>query len=188
MESQIVGLTHINIRQSIAILLFRLTLIDLVMAVVIIGFYFFLSQNVSLSIIASIKTELFFFVFGTTGLIKILMTIWIVLKWLYEYYEITPDYIVHKKGVIFRKTEEYRLDHVRMMDIQETLIGELLNFATITLFDTRLNKYLDLYLIHNPRRYTHVIKALRPDIELKKDNTVLPFLANEDEMSVVKDD
>ncbi len=182
------GLTHLNIRQSIAILLFRLILIDLLMAGFIIGFYSILARVDLTDLVYLSPTETFFYVFGLLGFTKILVTIWVVLKWLYEYYEITPEYIIHKRGLIFRRTEQYRIDHVRMIDIQDTLLGELFNFSTVTLYDLRLNKYLDLYLIHNPQRYALVIKSLKPDIEVKDDKTILPFIPKREEISVYTDD
>jgi hypothetical protein len=128
----------------------------------------------------SIQPEVFIVTFGFLGIMKIVFDIYIILKWLHEYYEITPENVIHKKGIIFRKTEQYGLDKVRMMDIQDSFIGELFNFATITLYDIRLNKYLDMYLIHNPDRYANILKKLRPHIEVKKDRVWLPFLKREE--------
>ncbi len=126
------------------------------------------------------NTTVFLASFTVIGVIKILLTLYIVLQWLFEYYEITPENILHKHGIIFRKTELYDLDKIRAMDVQDTFLGELFSFATITLYDIRLNKYLDMYLIHNPQRYAHIIKTLRPDIEIKEDNVRLPYMPKKD--------
>lgn len=178
-----ITLTYLNIRQSIAVLLAKLVLADLIFSLIVIGFYFVLVQGDRFVQSASTNSSLFLSVFTILGVIKICISGYIVLRWLNEYYEITPEYIIHKRGLIFRKTEQYRLDHVRAMDIEDTFLGEIFNFATITLYDIRLNKYLDMYLIHNPQRYANVLRALRPHIEMKKDRVRLPFMPNRENES-----
>lgn len=176
-----ITLTYLNIRQSITILLTKLVVIDITLAFIVIGFYFILVQGGSFTQFALTNKWLFLIVFTTIGIIKIFISIYIVLLWLNEYYEITPEHIVHKKGVIFKKTEMYRLDKVRVMDVQDSFFGELFNFATITLYDIRLAKYLDLYLIHNPRRYTHILREIHPGLEVKTDRVNLPFMPKDEE-------
>ncbi len=177
-----ITLTHLNIRQSISILLVKLVLVDLIMAFVLISFYFVLVKGGDLTRFASESTVIFLFAFGILGIIKVVLGIYIILQWLNEYYEITPDTVVHKSGIIFRKTQTYRLEEIRMMDVQEGFLGEVFNFGTITLYDIFLNKFLDMYLIHNPHRYARVLKKLRPNLETKKDRVNLPFMPEEDEL------
>lgn len=180
MSDHKITLTYLNIRQSIAILLTKLVLTDFILAFIVIGFYFVLVQGGDLTEFAAKNTFVFLTVFGIIGLCKIFISIYVVLLWLFEYYEVTPEEIVHKKGIFARKTERYRLDKVRAMDVRDSLLGELFNFATITLYDIRLNKYLDLYLIHNPRRYTKILKTLRPELEMKTDHIHFPLMSKED--------
>ncbi len=149
-------------------------------AVLVVGFYFILVQGEQFNMNISTNTALFLTAFSAIGIIKILLTIYVVLQWLNEYYEITPDAIIHKKGIIFKHIERYGINMVRSMHIHDTFLGEIFNFATVTLYDIRLNKYFDMYHIHNPRRYTEALKALRPQIEIKTEHTRLPFLPKED--------
>ena len=74
----------------------------------------------------------------------------------------------------------YNIDKVRAIDVQDSFLGELFNFATITLYDLRLRKYLDMYLIHNPRRYEKILKTLKPDLEAKEDRIRFPFMPKEE--------
>ena len=180
MSDHKITLTHLNIRQSIAILLTKLLLTDLIFAFVVIGFYFVLVKGGEFTQSAAQSIVVFLSIFALIGVGKIFLTIYIVLQWLNEYYEITPEHIVHKKGFIFRKTETYNLNKIRVMDVQDTFLGEIFNFATITLYDIRLNKYLDMYLIHNPQRYAKILKSLRPELELKTDRVNLPLMHKEE--------
>lgn len=165
-----ITLTNLNIRQSISILLMKLVFIDFIAAVIVIAVYFGVVTGGNWLNYNYANTGVFLSFFIGIGLLKLIVDILAVLQWLNEYYEITPEYIIHKTGIIFRKTEKYRIENVRMMDVVDSFFGELLNFGTITLFDIRLEKYLDMYMIHNPRRYARVLKQLRPAIEAKEDS------------------
>lgn len=175
-----ITLTYLNIRESIAILLTKIVLIDVLLAGAVIGFYFALVQGDQYVGGLSQNTPLFLSVFGLLGAFKIIVTSYVVLEWLNEYYEITPEYISHKYGIIFKKQEHYRIDTVRRIEVHDSFLGEVFNFGTIVLYDVRLNKYLDMYLIHNPRRYAKVIKEIKPTIEVKEDHVWLPMQKDED--------
>lgn len=183
MKNQQITLTHLNIRQSIAILLAKLILTDIIMAVIIIGFYFMLVKGEAIIPFASSNTNLFLIVFTFAGFIKIALSVYIVLEWLNEYYEITPEYVIHKQGIIFRKTEKYGIDKIRRISVQDTFLGELLNYATVTFYDLRLNKALDMYLIHNPDRYAKILRMLKPELEIKTDRIRLPLMPKREEIN-----
>jgi uncharacterized membrane protein YdbT with pleckstrin-like domain len=179
MEEQKITLTHLNIRQSIVILLAKLIALDIVLTSLVIGIYWFLTVLESYLQIADTRTFLFLILLGVIGLIKIVLTVLVILQWLNEYYEITPLYIYHKKGIIFRKTQEYRIDQIRRIEIKDSFLGEIFNYATISIYDLRLNKSVDFYLIHNPTRYANILKQIKPTIEALEDHTRLPFLPQE---------
>lgn len=181
MDTKKITLTYLNIRQSISILLIKLTLIDLLAASLILGFYLALLEGTIFVDIAFNNPLIFFVIFGTIGLLKVALTSYIILLWLNEYYEITPDSIVHKSGIIFKKKERYDLEKVRAMNVDDSIIGEMLNFATITLYDLRMQRYLDMYMIHDPKRYIKVLEILRPNIETKSDETIIPVIGQRDE-------
>lgn len=173
--SEKITLTYLNIRQSISILIARLILIDVILAAIVVGIYYLVIKSEFISD-SSLDSLIFLSLFGLTGLVKIIITCYVVLLWLNEYYEITPEYIYYKKGLIFKKKEQYRIDHIRRITVEDSFIGELFNFATITLYDIRFNKYLDMYLVHNARRYAKVLQELQPEIEIKEDHVWLPFI------------
>lgn len=176
-----ITLTYLNVRQSIAILLAKLIVLDIILGVIVIGLYFFIVQGGVLTQTIATNTYIFSLTFIATGALKIFLTIYVVLLWLNEYYEITPEEIIHKKGIIQRKSEAYSLDKVRSIDVQDSFFGEMFNFATVTLYDIRLRKYIDLYQIHNPKRYVNILKNLRPGLERKADHVNLPFMPKDEE-------
>ncbi|MBI4079517.1 MAG: PH domain-containing protein, partial [Candidatus Levybacteria bacterium] len=148
-ENHIV-VSHLNVRQSIFLLLFRLIVLDILAAIVLI-FYFsplFLQQLPS-----DIKLDLLsqnrFFVLLLL-ITKVLLTLYVVLQWVNEYYEITPHKIHHKKGIIWRKEMDFEITHLRSIGIQQGILGRLFNYGSLRFFDWRLQKYFHMYLIHNP--------------------------------------
>jgi hypothetical protein len=175
MSERHITLTHLNIRESISILISKLILVDIVMAVIVVGAYYLMVNGDIYSLHLSSNPSLFLIIFGVVGIIKISLGCWIVLEWLNEYYEITPEYIVYKRGVIFKNKQQFRIDHTRMMRVIDSLPGEIFNYGTISLYDLRLNKYLDMYMIHNPERYAQVLKTIRPTLEIKTDKVWLPW-------------
>lgn len=170
-----ITLTYINIRQSISILLGKLFFVDFITISLILFFYYLLIRGSEFTGYRVEYVSIFSVLFLILGIFKLMLDIYVVLKWLNEYYEITPDYISHKKGVIFRKEEKYRLDNVREMRVSDSLLGEILNYGTISLYDIRLQKYLDMYLIHNPDRYVRILSQLKPNIEIKRE-TIIPIV------------
>lgn len=178
-EKQIT-LTYLNVRESIAILLSKLVVTDIVLAGIIIGIYFALVRGTQFLGLDLVNPTLFLSLFISLGIVKILITCFVVLDWLYEYYEITPEYVVHKHGIIFKKQEHFKMENIRAINVQDSFLGQIFNFATITIYDVRLNKYLDMYLIHNAKRYAKVFKQLRPNLELKEDRVWLPNTREEE--------
>lgn len=174
-----ITLTYLNVRQSIAILLVKLVLLDLLLATVVITFYFSLVQGGKFVEGFAESVFLFLIIFIVIGIIKIIITTYVVLQWLFEYYEITPEYVIHRHGIIFRKQEHYNIETIRGMDIKDSLLGQLFNFATITLYDEYLNRRLDMQLIHNAKRYGKIFKELQPKIELKEDQVWVPLKKEE---------
>lgn len=187
MYDQKITLTHLNVRQSIVILLTKLIVNDLLLAVTVIGFYLVITQGEQYYRAIITSTTLFLWIFILIGLLKISISIYIVLQWLNEYYEITPEAVIHKRGIINRKSEKYGLDKVRRISVHDTFLGEICNFATLTLYDVRLNKSLDMYLIHNPDRYAKILQILRPRLETQSDRKRLPFMPKRQELAEVED-
>lgn len=183
-----ITLTYLNVRQSITILLAKLILTDVILAFIVIFFYFTLIEGQQYFSFIAGNPWIFLIGFIILGIIKIGLSVYVVLEWLNEYYEITPEVIMHKKGFIFRKTEKYNLDKVRRVSIQSTFLGEIFNYATVSLYDIRLNKYLDLYLIHNPERYVKILRMLCPDLEVKTDKIRLPFMPDREPSNELKED
>ena len=157
MVEQKILVSHINIRQSIFFLLFKLVILDLFAVFIILVFFTSLSASVvpndiKLTIISS-NLPLFLIL----GFIKIVVTLFVVLQWLNEYYEVWPNSIIHKSGIIWKKEEKHTFGHIRLIKIEQGVLGRLLTYGTLSLYDYSLRRYASLNLIHNTIKYFHIL-------------------------------
>lgn len=161
MEKKIT-ISHVNVRQSIAFLLLRLVLLDLVTGVLVISFFS------PLFIPAVSLSGKILFVSHSLGIVilltlfKVILTLYVVLEWLDEYYEIFPDSVVHKRGLFFRKIDRYTFENVKSIGMEQGLFGRILNYGTLHFYDWKLQKTVYIYLIHNPKKYLLIIESLLP--------------------------
>ena len=164
-----ITVTHLNIRQSIFLLLFKLILLDAFAAFLAIVFFSLLSTPFFSAEVRVYLLTFHFVYFLFLVIVKIFLTLYVVLYWLNEYYEIHPDKIVHRNGIIWRKEEQYPLRQIRLIKMEQGTLGKLCNYGTLELFDWDLNKYTMMYLIHNPQRYVEILEGLTPRAGHEKD-------------------
>ena len=153
-------MSHVNVRQSISILLAKVIVLDIIAATCIIIFFTALCEFTPFSSYTDRLVSYNTVFFILLGFLKFYFTSYVILLWLNEYYEIMPDMVVHKKGLLWRKEQHYALKYVRTVRLSQSLLGKLFNFGTISLYDIRKNKFLDLYLIHDPHRCLRILEQL----------------------------
>ena len=161
-KRQLINVTHVTIRESISFLLFRLIVLEVIAAsLVIVLRAAYLSQPVqggSQTIATFLDTPAFLIIV----FIKILIMVFVIVEWLNEYYEITPTEVIHKKGLVFRREERNKIEHLGSVKMDQGVIGRILNFGTIKLYNWATEKNVQLYLIHNPRKYRHILRTIIP--------------------------
>lgn len=149
--------SHINIRQSISILIIRIIVLEIITVSLLI---------LSCGLFACLVTPFFYQV--TTiifSLFKITIVIYMILQWLTEYHEITHDMIIHRRGIIFIKQIKFPFEYVREVDYEQSYLGKILNYGSINLFNWQTKQFHTMYMIHNPKRYLAIIKKLIPKTE-----------------------
>lgn len=157
-----ISVTHINVRQSIFFLLLKLLIIDLMAAFMVWLFFSSfgiasLSDQMKLEFIARSRTYFIILI-----IVKIYLTLFVVIQWVNEYYEISHDMVTHRRGFIWKKEDQYPLRHIRMVRIEQGIIGRIFGYGTIELLDWDLAKYTTLYLVHNPMKYFYILEGLLP--------------------------
>ncbi len=161
--------THVNVRTSIVFLILKVILLDILATATALVFFGVLSvpslsEDLKVSLISNSAT--YFLVLA--GL-KIMITLYVVFQWLNEYYEITPKQVVYRRGIVWRKVDVYDFGHIRSVGIQQSLLGKIFNFGSLSIFDRGVYKYYYLNYIHNPHRYFKLLKDLCTDADIEKD-------------------
>ena len=168
-KQKLISITHINVRESMSFLIIKLIVIELALATIILASCLPLAcveQTFPfIRTIISPHTLLFL----ALTVLKIYLSIWIILQWLNEYYEITPTSIVHRSGIIFRHEEKYELASIGSLNLQQGFISKFLNYGTLYFYDKTARRYVYFYLIHNPVRYYHIIESLIPPVNKVKE-------------------
>ena len=161
-------ITHVTIRQSISFLVLRLLSIEIMAAIAIIVFHTLILRS---DIRQLVGDDILIFnipLFILLVVIKTVITIFVIIQWLNEYYEITTKDIVHRRGLILKKEERHLLQHIGSVSIEQGVFGRIFNFGTLKLFNWTKEKYVYLYLIHNPMKYLHIMEELLPDADKSK--------------------
>lgn len=171
--------THLTIRQSIFFLHLRLVTIEILAALGLVIFLtIFFSPQVSQRLGENILV-LNIPIFITMLTIKSFFTVYVIVSWLNQYYEIKPNEIVLKKGLIFKKEKRFLLIHLGSVEMEQGVFGRIFNFGTLKLFNWTSEKYEYLYLIHNPFKYQKILEELLPDAD-KSESVVRKHLIETD--------
>lgn len=163
-----IDLPYVTVRQSIALLLLRLVVIEILSSFIVVIFNGFLISSVTINTIQPLIVQFNVPIYIFLVILKIILVIYVVLQWVNEYYKITPKEIIHKKGFIFKKEEKYKIYHVAEISLEQGFFGKIFNCGTIKLFDWATDKTAYLYLIHNPVRYKNVLHKLIPEADEEK--------------------
>jgi membrane protein YdbS with pleckstrin-like domain len=159
--------THLNIRESIVVLFFKLFLIEIIfMGALLLGC---LPGNCALaplfgSDVYQVEQVLFF----VSSLGEMGLTFFVIYQWINEYYEIYPDRITHRSGFIFQTKDVWSLKNIVEIEFEQGIAGRFFNWGTIRLFDRELKQKFSLYMIHNPHKYYAAIRRLLPSVDQEK--------------------
>lgn len=157
-----IDVTHVNIRQSITLLVFKIVALDIIAAIIL--SLIILSIQEATANIGSVILPVI--LIGSS--VKIILTVYLLISWVYNYYEIDREYITHKKGFIFEREERSALTHIGSIRIEQGLLGRIFNWGTIKAYNWEKQQYATLYQIHNPRKYLKVIEDIIPDIDVER--------------------
>lgn len=175
-----IDVAHINIRQSISILIMKIVFLDIFSAVVVGAMYLtlnFTEISMYIGLDTAVTTFSFFLI---VAVIKISLSMYVVLDWINEYYEVTPSELIYRRGVIYVKEEKVRFSDIRKIELRQGLLGRIFNFGNLILYDFMLKKDLEAFLIHNPQRYLKILSDLIPDLEITKSVVRESIRAEED--------
>lgn len=153
---------HVNVRHSIVLLLFKLVVIEIIATAGVIVFHSVLYAVWSYQTTDEPFVMFNIYVFIALALVKLLITAYVLVDWLDEYYEISTTEIGHRKGTFVKRNEKVKMEHLTSIRLEQGFLGRFFNYGTIKLHDWFRNRDYYLYQIHNPKRYEHVLTSLMP--------------------------
>ena len=94
----------------------------------------------------------------------------IILKWNFEYIEITRNAIIKHKGILSKKEETFSCNFIETITINQDFLGMIFNYGTLELFDPALKKPIYIFNTTSPKNYCDVIKKI---FSKKKESSTL---------------
>ena len=85
-----------------------------------------------------------------------------MLRWLNDYYEITPEIVTHRWGIIWRKEDSFKVTHIKNFGFSQGIFGKLFSYGSLHFYDWFMKREYNIYLIHNPRKYLRILEDLLP--------------------------
>lgn len=122
--------------------------------------------------------SLYLIIFAAVFLINIMVVILINLKWNSEYTEVSKEGVIKHSGILHRKEQKYACNFVEASKFEQSLLGMLLNYGTIELYDPALKEQVYLLNIANPKKYNKIIEDIVS--KGKENDKSMPFLVPEE--------
>lgn len=162
----------IILRESIVLLIVRLISIETILGVSLF-LYSILISYINSYLMTIDLFSLTFIVLGGALLINAGLVIFIALKWLSEYAEVSKEGIIKHSGILYKKEQKYACNFVEGAKLEQSFLGLLFNYGTIELYDPALKDQVYLLNITNPKKHSVAIQK----IISKQKNQSIPFVA-----------
>lgn len=172
---QEIKITSIFIQKSISLLLIKILTLHLLVVSAILLMYFPLFYIGIVPFAATDLLSMIFTIFLLLMVIHMSLTIYLIVQWTHESYEIRPTEIIHRQGVVFKKIEHFTFMHLMSVEMKQGISGQLLNFGTIHMYDRYINSDVFMFQIHNPKRYYTILSKLIPFVDEKEEHMQNPL-------------
>lgn len=164
----------ITFRESVVLIGIRLIMTELLF-----GFSFFLAVT-AISFLGQYLTfenpfPLYLILLVTLLIVNVGIIFSIILKWHFEYIEITRSAIIKHKGILSKKEETFACNFIETITLNQDFVGMVFNYGTLELFDPALKELIYIFNIASPKKYSEAIKKI---FSKKKDSSTI-FLSRE---------
>lgn len=90
--------------------------------------------------------------------LQIVLTVTLVLKWVYNYYELSAEKITHHYGIIFLSEKSLYFRDVQEIGAKQNLMGRIFKYGNIALVGSNAETLFSVNRVANPNKY---IKSLQ---------------------------
>ncbi|MBD3330464.1 PH domain-containing protein [Candidatus Peregrinibacteria bacterium] len=107
--------------------------------------------------------------------VNILIFIYFLLVWYFQYYIVSPHGISKSSGIIFRKTTSVDIPAIRSVQVYQGLFGKTFNYGSLKLDSPLIKNLFEMDNLPNPYRHANLIeKARLKQITDEKSETIIP--------------
>ena len=168
-EENRIYITHITIHESIFMLLLKLFVIEVAAAVAVIIFHIILFSTNAPERYSGIFSVYMIPIYVVLVILKTALTVFIIIQWFEETYDITSKEVIHRKGFLFRDEARFTLKHIGTIKVHQGFLGRIFNYGTLSLYDWVNGKNIDLYLIHDPLKYHKILQGILPEADKERE-------------------
>jgi membrane protein YdbS with pleckstrin-like domain len=158
------AISFLVVRKSVVLLITYLILLDTMFLLLFVALFLPNLVNSAQGAIQPFSSIVAYIAIAGLGL-KISTSIWVIMQWLSEYYEIHPQEIVHRRGVFMQHREVFNVRDVKSMTIKQNLLGRMFRFGTVILFNPALDQKIAIHDVTNPHKHLEMIAQFIPGIE-----------------------
>lgn len=108
-------------------------------------------------------------------IVGVVVSIFIVLKWQSEYTILTPSGVMQYSGILQKKEQRYACSFIEAIKMEQSLLGSIFNFGTLSLYDPEIKEDIYLENITDPKRSIDLIKRILS----RNDKPPMPFVVSE---------
>ncbi len=158
--------TTITVRRSLFLLIVKIVITELIFEFTYIGWRLLIDLNIlqfsqeSLLIIHSFSIFIFFILITV---VQTSIILFILLDWINRYYEIKPDEIVFKTGIISSQEKAYPYVNIQSIEVIQNFWGKLFNYGNVRIYIPTLGHDLFFTEVSKPNEFAELIKQMLPD-------------------------
>lgn len=147
-------------RKSVVFLAVRLGLIEIVFILIALVTLVIFSNFGDAATRGLLFSSLVVYLIGFLILVKVIASFVACVAWLREYYEIRPQEVIYRRGIITLKEVIFSCKNVQEMEVHQTVLGKIFNFGTVSLYNPVLRERFFLRDISEPNEYCELIELL----------------------------
>ncbi len=90
----------------------------------------------------------------------IIFCVFILLRWWHEYYIIKEAKVIHRKGVLYERTQTHHCERIESITVEQSLLGKIMDHGDIQVSEPPMQQELMLYGIPQPKKHVKIMRYL----------------------------
>jgi len=157
-----------EVRESLFFLTLKLVILEFFFGVIflfsttVLDFFEINNQN-NLNNIFSLEGLIMF----TVITVQIVLTISVVIGWLYNYYELSEEKVTHHRGVFFLQKKSLYFREVQEIVLRQKFLGRIFHYGNLGLVGSNTETLFALQRISEPQKNIEMLQRLMINVKRK---------------------